>query len=302
MDTTRKPSSMAIECLEMFHGIDRTAFKMLTQVLHREFKQSLMVMAFLLSIETMGLSGIVQTAIKNEGWFMNSLPEECVICLQCLLFPGFYGVVEKSRKLETLGHVLKTELTLYQVHRMISVLLTIIPDTLSNICSRILGDITMDAVWLEYQRNPKKLLGFNTQKQCTSVAPEALSRHNNGRGLHMQQGGRQTEQDKGKQKYVCKELDDAERPKTLTVCFGRESMPTADGIAEFFCNLFGHVVQRVTVIPRRDKDSGDFAFVLFNDASILRIIMGDKNVVHHTIQGMKSWIRWWTRTHYRCVN
>ncbi|XLR68911.1 hypothetical protein HN51_015993 [Arachis hypogaea] len=236
MDTRRKPSTMAIECLEMFHGIDRTAFRMLTQVLHREVKQSLMVMAFLLSMETIRLK-------------------------------------EKSSKLETLGHVLKTELTLYQVHRIRSVLLTLIPDTLSNICSRILGDITMDAVWLEYQRNPKELLG-----------------------------GRQTEQDKGKQKYVCKELDDAERPKTLTVCFGRESMPTADGIVEFFCNLFGHVVQRVTVMPRRDKDSGDFAFVLFNDASIPRIIMGDKNVVHHTIQGMKSWIRWWTVTHYRCVN
>ncbi|XLR06576.1 hypothetical protein HN51_061461 [Arachis hypogaea] len=273
MDTRRKPSTMAIECLEMFHGIDRTTFRMMTQVLHREVKQSLMVMAFLLSMETMGLNGI-----------------------------EFSGVVEKSRKLETLGHVLKTELTLYQVHRMRSVLLMLIPDTLSNICSRILHDITMDAVWLEYQRNPKELLGFNTQDQCISVTPEALSRHNNGRGLHMQQGGRQTEQDKGKQKYVCKELDDAKRPKTLTVCFGRESLPTADGIAEFFCNLFGHVVQRVTVMPRRDKDSGDFAFVLFNDASISRIIMGDKNVVHHTIQGMKSWIRWWTGTHYRCVN
>ncbi|XLT72946.1 hypothetical protein S245_030066 [Arachis hypogaea] len=160
----------------------------------------------------------------------------------------------------------------------------------------------MDAVWLEYQRNPKRLLGFNTQEQCISVAPEELSRHNNGRRMHMQQGGRQTKQDKGKQKYVCKELDDAERPKTLTVYFGRESMPTADGIAEFFCNLFGHVVQRVTVIPRRDKDSGDFAFVLFNDASIPCIFMGDKNVVHHTIQGMKSWVRWWTGTHYRCVD
>ncbi|XLT72945.1 hypothetical protein S245_030065 [Arachis hypogaea] len=78
MDTRRKPSSMAIECLEMFHGIDRTAFRMLTQVLHREVKQSLMVMAFLLSMESMGLN----------------------------------GVVEKSLKLETLGHVLKTEITL----------------------------------------------------------------------------------------------------------------------------------------------------------------------------------------------
>ncbi|RYR03937.1 hypothetical protein Ahy_B06g083371 [Arachis hypogaea] len=276
MDIRRKPSTMAIECLEMFHGIDRTAFRMLTQVLHREVKQSLMVMTFLLSMETMGLNGIVQTAIKNEGWFMNSLADECVICLQCLLSQEFSEVVEKSRKLETLGHVLKTELTLYQVHRMRSVLLMLIPDTLSTICSRILGDITMDAVWLEYQRNPKELVGFNTQDQCISVAPEALSRHNNGRGLHMQQGGRQTEQDKGKQKYVCKELDDAERPKTLTVCFGRESMPTADGIAEFFCNMFGHVVQRVTVMPQRDKDSGDFSFVLFNDASIPRIIMGEK--------------------------
>ncbi|XLR36762.1 hypothetical protein HN51_023529 [Arachis hypogaea] len=279
MDTRRKPSTMAIECLEMFHGIDRTAFRMLTQVLHRKVKQSLMVMAFLLSLETMGLNGIVQTAIKNEGWFMNSLADECVICLQCLLSQEFSGVVEKSRKLETLGHVLKIDLTLYQVHRMRSVLLTLIPDTLSTICARILGDITMDAMWLEYQRTPKELLGFNTQDQR-----------------------KQTEQDKGKQKYVCKELDDAERPKTLTVCFGRESMPTAEDIAEFFCNMFGHVVQRVTVMPRRDKESGDFAFVLFNDASIPRIIMGDKNVVHHTIQGMKCWIRWWTGTHYRCLN
>ncbi|RYR77635.1 hypothetical protein Ahy_A01g002176 isoform B [Arachis hypogaea] len=177
---------MAIECLEIFHGIDQTTFRMLTQVLHREVKQSLMVMAFLLSMETMGLSGIVQTAIKREGWFMNNLAKDCVICLQCLLSPEFSGVVEKSRKLETLGHALKTELTLYQVHRMRSVLLTMIPDTLSNICSRILGDITMDAVWLEYQTNPKKLLGFNTQDQCISVTPEELSIHNNGRRMHMQ--------------------------------------------------------------------------------------------------------------------
>ncbi|RYR69153.1 hypothetical protein Ahy_A03g015686 isoform B [Arachis hypogaea] len=231
---------MAIECLKMFHGIDQTAFRMLSQVLHREVKQSLMVMAFLLSMESMGLSGIVQTAIKKEGWFMNSLAEDCVICLQCLLSLEFSGVVEKSRKLETLGHALKTELTLYLVHRMRSVLLTIISDILSNICSRILGDITMDAVWLEYQRNTKRVLSFNTQDQCISVAPEELSRHNNGRRMHMQQGGRQTEQDKGKQKYVCKEMDDMERPKTLTVCFGQESMPTADGIAEFF-------------MPRRDR-------------------------------------------------
>ncbi|XLR37949.1 hypothetical protein HN51_024721 [Arachis hypogaea] len=147
MDTRRKPSSMAVECLEMFHGIDRTAFRMLTQVLHREVTQSLMVIAFLLSMETMGLS----------------------------------GVMDKFRKFETLGHALKIELTLYQVHRMRSVLLTIILDTLSNICSRILGDITMDAVWLEYQRNPARLLGFNTEDQCISVAPEELSRHNNGR-------------------------------------------------------------------------------------------------------------------------
>ncbi|XP_057733894.1 uncharacterized protein LOC130949084 [Arachis stenosperma] len=133
MDTRRKPSTMAIECLKIFHGIDRTAFRMLTQVLHREVKQSLMVMAFLLSLETMGLKGIVQTAIKNEGWFMNSLADECVICLQCLLSQEFSWVVEKSRKLDTLGHVLKTELTLYQVHRMRSVLLTLIPDTLSTI-------------------------------------------------------------------------------------------------------------------------------------------------------------------------
>ncbi|XLR22572.1 hypothetical protein HN51_068816 [Arachis hypogaea] len=268
MDTRRKPSSMAFECLEMFHEIDRTAFRMLTQVLNREVTQSLMVISFLLSMETMGMSGFL----------------------------------DKSIKLETFGHALKTELTLYQVHRMRSVLLTIIPDTLSNICSRILGDVTMDAVWLEYQRNPARLLGFNTQDEGISVAPEELSRLNNGRQMHMQQGGRQTEQEKGKHKYICKELDDAERPKTLTVCFGRESMPTSDGIAEFFCNLFGHVVQRVTVMPRRDKDSGDFAFVLFNDASILRIIMGDKNVVHHNIQDMKSWIKWWTGTHYRCVD
>ncbi|XLU56640.1 hypothetical protein S245_051288 [Arachis hypogaea] len=265
MDTRRKPSSMAFECLEMFHEIDRTAFRMLTQVLNREVTQSLMVISFLLSMETMGF-------------------------------------LDKSIKLETFGHALKTELTLYQVHRMRSVLLTIIPDTLSNICSRILGDVTMDAVWLEYQRNPARLLGFNTQDEGISVAPEELSRLNNGRQMHMLQGGRQTEQEKGKHKYICKELDDAERPKTLTVCFGRESMPTSDGIAEFFCNLFGHVVQRVTVMPRRDKDSGDFAFVLFNDASILRIIMGDKNVVHHNIQDMKSWIKWWTGTHYRCVD
>ncbi|XLR16340.1 hypothetical protein S83_044278 [Arachis hypogaea] len=231
MDTRRKPSSMAVECLEMFHGIDRTAFRMLTQVLNCEVTQSLMVIAFLLSIETMGMSGFL----------------------------------DKSRKLETLGHALKTELTLYQVHRMRFVLLTIIPDTLSNICSKILGDVTMDAVWLEYQRNPARLLSFNTQDEGISVAPEELSRHNNGRQI-------------------------------------RESMPTANGIAEFFCNLFGHVVQRVTVMPRRDKDSGDFAFVLFNDVSILRIIMGDKNVVHHNIQGMKSWIKWWTGTHYCCVD
>ncbi|RYR51291.1 hypothetical protein Ahy_A06g026317 isoform A [Arachis hypogaea] len=150
MDTRRKPSSMAVECLEMFHGIDRTAFRMLTQVLHREVTQSLMVITFLLSIETMGLSRIVQTTIKKDGWFMNSLVKDCVICLQCLLSPEFSGVVDKSRKLETLGHVLKTELTLYQVYRMRYVLLMIIPDTLSNICSRILGNITMDAVWLEY--------------------------------------------------------------------------------------------------------------------------------------------------------
>ncbi|RYR58148.1 hypothetical protein HN51_008167 [Arachis hypogaea] len=149
---------MAIECLEMFHGIDRTAFRMLTQVLHREVKQSLMVMAFLLSLETMGLNGILQTAVKKEGWFMNSLADECVICLQCLLSQEFSGVLDKARKLETLGHVLKTDLTLYQVHRMRSALLTLIPDTLSTICARILGDITMDALWLEYHRTPKELL------------------------------------------------------------------------------------------------------------------------------------------------
>ncbi|RYR04257.1 hypothetical protein HN51_041003 [Arachis hypogaea] len=276
MDTRRKPSSMAVECLEIFHGVDQTAFRMLRQVLNREVTQSLMVIAFLLSMETMGLSGILQTAIKKDGRFMNSLAEDCVICLQCLLSPEFSGVLDKSRKLETLRHALKTELTLYQVHRIRSILLTIIPDTLSNICSRILGDVTMDAVWLEYQRNLARLLGFNTHDDGISVAPEELSRHNNGRRMHMQQGGRQTEQEKGNQKYICKELDDAEHPKTLTVCFGRESMPTADGIAEFFCNLFGHVVQKVTVMPRREKDSGDFAFVLFNDASIPGIIMETK--------------------------
>ncbi|RYQ98501.1 hypothetical protein Ahy_B07g086231 isoform B [Arachis hypogaea] len=153
---------MAVECLEIFHGIDQTAFRMLTQVLNREVTQSLMVIAFLLSMETMGMSGILQTAIKKEGWFMNSLAEDCVICLQCLLSPEFSGFLDKSRKLETLKHTLKTELTLYQVHRMRSILLTIIPDTLSNIFSRILGNVTMDAVWLEYQRNPTRLLGFNT--------------------------------------------------------------------------------------------------------------------------------------------
>ncbi|RYR38743.1 hypothetical protein Ahy_A09g043920 [Arachis hypogaea] len=159
MDTRRKPSSMATECLDMFYGIDPTAFKMLTQVLHREVTQSLMVIAFLLSLESMGLSGIV----------------------------------EKSKKLESLGHALRTEATVSQVHGMRSILLMIIPNTLSNVCSRILGDVTMDAVWLNYQRNPARVLGCNTQDEGRSVAPELLSGRYTARRMHMQQGGRQTQ-------------------------------------------------------------------------------------------------------------
>ncbi|RYR55230.1 hypothetical protein Ahy_A06g030482 isoform B [Arachis hypogaea] len=153
---------MATECLDMFHGIDRTAFKMLTQVLHREVTQSLMVNTFLLSLKSMGLSGIMQNATKKGSWFMNSLAEDYVIYLKCLLSPVLSGVVEKSKKLETFGHTLRTEVTVSQVHGMRSVLQTIIPDTLSNVCSRILGDVTMDAVWLDYHRNPARILGCNT--------------------------------------------------------------------------------------------------------------------------------------------
>nr|XP_025664999.1 uncharacterized protein LOC112763578 [Arachis hypogaea] len=217
---------MAVECLDMFHETDQTAFKTLTQVLHCDVTQSLMVMALLLSLETMGLSGLLQNATVKESWFMNSLAEDCVICLQCILSPVLAGVMKKKTKLETFSTALKTEVTISQVHGMRSVMLPLIPESLSNICSRILGDLTMDAVWLEYQRNPARLLGFKTQDEGTSVAPEELSRHYNAQQIHMQQGGRQSKQERGKQKYVCKELDDEERPKTLTVCFGRESMPT----------------------------------------------------------------------------
>ncbi|XP_015966656.1 uncharacterized protein LOC107490399 [Arachis duranensis] len=177
---------MATKCLDMFHGIDRTAFKMLTQVLHREVTQSLIVIAFLLSLETMGLSGILQNATKKESRFMNSLAEDCVICLQCLLSPVLPRVVEKSKKLETLGHALRTEVTISQVHGMRSVLLTIIPDTLSNICPRTLGDVTMDSVWLDYQRNPARVLGFNTQDEGRSIAPEVLSGHYTIQRIHIQ--------------------------------------------------------------------------------------------------------------------
>ncbi|XP_072085799.1 uncharacterized protein [Arachis hypogaea] len=235
---------MATECLDMFHGIDRTAFKTLTQVFHREATQSLMVILFFLSLESMRMSGIMQNATNKDSWFMNSLAEDCVICLKCLLSLVLSGVVEKSEKLETLGYALRTEVIVSQIHGMRSILLTIIPDTLSNMNSRIFGDLNMDAGWLDYQRNPARVLGYNPQDEGRSVVPKVL--------------------------------DDEERPKTLTVCFGRESMPIAEAIADFFSNLFGQVVRRVTVMPRRDKDSGDFAFVLFNDASIPRIIMGTK--------------------------
>ncbi|RYR77945.1 hypothetical protein Ahy_A01g002659 isoform B [Arachis hypogaea] len=177
---------MATECLDMFHGIDRTAFKTLTQVFHREATQSLMVILFFLSLESMRMSGIMQNATNKDSWFMNSLAEDCVICLKCLLSLVLSGVVEKSEKLETLGYALRTEVIVSQIHGMRSILLTIIPDTLSNMNSRIFGDLNMDAGWLDYQRNPARVLGYNPQDEGRSVVPKVLSGHYTARRMHTQ--------------------------------------------------------------------------------------------------------------------
>ncbi|KAF5748423.1 hypothetical protein HS088_TW04G00377 [Tripterygium wilfordii] len=267
------PTIVTPEELKMFHLIDRELYTVLAMHLCIDPLECMQVMGLWLWLERMGYGDIVQKMLALPFILINELADEAFLCINCIQNPNFASSSDLN-DIPMIQSLLDKEISLQFFLEDRSTKSQAFTKVVNEVCLTALSDL----MHLAIQRNATQSLvdkhilrNFQPSVIHPGFAP-------NGYGPNLMQSS-----------SAHSEVPQDNR--TMFVTFSKGYPVFEWEVRDFFTMAYGECIEALYMQEAKNNEQALFARIVFNNSSIIDMILEGVDKAKFTINGKHVWAR-----------
>ncbi|KAL3642868.1 hypothetical protein CASFOL_013683 [Castilleja foliolosa] len=257
--------TVTLEEFKLFHGIDRSLYRVLVWDLFRNPVECLYILGLWLWLERVGFSNMVSRILALPPLLINELAEEAVTCLKCVntLFP----FTSEASEIPLTHSLAKKDISLQYFYQR--------QPTAFGEIQNIVRGVVLPSV-SELMETGHRHSGESLANATSSSAGQIPFTHSIS-SLRIKGNARAN--------------DDSQNDRTIFVTFSKGYPVSEAEVRQFFMSMFGNCIESFQMQEVGPTEQALYAKVVFLRPTFIRNILNGLRKAKFTINGKHVWMR-----------